>query len=121
MGRNLLMARFRADLGTLAAFARLPGGHRVRTLTPLLMSEAFASNSWMQPQCVWLQELGDGICRVWPDRRRMEGMRRLEIAHNFASGPHRSASREKEAVARRSLRLCVANCSPTKPYRNRKP
>ena len=34
---------FRADLGTLAAFARLPGGHRVRTLTPLLMSEAFAS------------------------------------------------------------------------------
>ena len=56
--------RFRADLGTLAAFARLPGGHRVRTLTPLLMSEAFASNSWMQPQCVRLQELRDGICRL---------------------------------------------------------
>jgi hypothetical protein len=30
-------SRCRADFGTLAAEARLPGGQRVRTLAPLLM------------------------------------------------------------------------------------
>jgi hypothetical protein len=34
---TLRIVPFRADLGTLAASARLPGGHRVRTLAPLSM------------------------------------------------------------------------------------
>ena len=55
--------RHRADLGTLAGFARLPGGHRVRTLAPLLMSEACASNIPTRSRCVWLQT-AEGICRL---------------------------------------------------------
>src|SRR5215472_10712668 len=65
---------FRADLGTLAAFARLPGGHRVRTLTPLLMSEAFASNLSTQSQCVRLQKSRGDLPAL--SRPRTDGRRR---------------------------------------------
>jgi hypothetical protein len=50
----------------------LPGGHRVRTLTPLLMSEAFASNLSTRARCVRLQT-AEGICRLRQGGWWMEG------------------------------------------------
>src|SRR5215469_15351094 len=89
--------RFRADLGTLAAFARLPGGHRVRTLTPLLMSEAFASNISTPSRCVRLQTT-EGICRLRQGGWWMEG-----------------GAPVTGALARRRRRLCAAGC-PTRRF-----